>query len=115
MTTPHAVLITNDINNDQTPVSKTIAAPTDDEPMIIHDLWQALQTLSARSVLEVYHDAEHWVGEAQSMYTHGVLTLAQRARAEQLYFAISAAVRNLLKPERRAHREILAELNETLA
>lgn len=115
MTAHHAVLITNVIDIEQAPVSKTIAAPSDDEPMIIHDLWQALQNLSARSVLEVYHDAEHWVGEAQSMYTHGVLALAQRARAEQLFFAISAAVRNLLKPESRAHREILDELNEKLA
>ena len=115
MTAHHAVLITNVIDIEQAPVSKHIAPPGDGEPMIIHDLWQALQNVNARSVLEVYHDAEHWVAEAQSMYTHGVLTLAQRARAEQLFFAISAAVRNLLKPESRAHREMLDELNEKLA
>ena len=115
MTAHHAVLITNVIDIEQAPVAKALAVPGGDEPMIVHDLWQALQTLSARSVLEVYHDAEHWVGEAQSMYTHGVLTLAQRARAEQLFFAICAAVRNLLKPESRAHREMLDELNEKLA
>ena len=49
------------------------------------------------------------------MYTHGVLNLAQRARAEQLFFAICAEVRSLLKPETRAHREVLDELNEKLA
>ena len=115
MTAHHAVLITNVIDIEQAPVGKSLAAPGDDEPLIIHDLWQAMQNLSARSALEVYHDAEHWVGEAQSMYTHGVLNLAQRARAEQLFFAICAEVRNLLKPETRSHREILDELNEKLA
>jgi len=115
MTAHHAVLITNVIDIEQAPVSNASAVPADDEPMIIHDLWQALQNLSARSALEIYHDAEHWVGEAQSMYTHGVLNLAQRARAEQLFFAICAAVRSLLKPESRAHREMLDELNEKLA
>jgi len=49
------------------------------------------------------------------MYTHGVLSLAQRARAEELFFAICAEVRALLRPETRAHREILDELNEKLA
>ena len=49
------------------------------------------------------------------MYTHGVLNLADRARAEQLFFAICAEVRALLKPETRSHREILDELNEKLA
>lgn len=115
MTAHHAVLITNVIDIEQAPVAEAIAAPGDGEPMIIRDLWQGLQNVSARSALEVYHDAEHWVGEAQSMYTHGVLTLVQRARAEQLFFAICAAVRTFLKPESRAHREVLDELNEKLA
>ena len=115
MTAHHAVLITNVIDIEQAPVSKKLAPLAADEPLIIHDLWHALTNLSARSVLENYHDAEHWVGEAQSMYTHGVLSLAQRARAEQLFFAICAEVRALLKPETRAHREILDELNEKLA
>ncbi len=115
MTAHHAVLITNVIDIEQAPVAAALAPPAEDEPLIIHDLWQALQNLSARSVLEAYHDAEHWVGEAQAMYTHGVLSLAQRARAEQLFFAICAAVRVLLKPESRAHREVLDELNEKLA
>jgi len=115
MTAHHAVLITNVIDVEQAPVSKLLNPPAEDEPLIIHDLWQALQDLSARSVLEVFHDAEHWVGEAQAMYTHGVLKLAHRARAEQLFFAICAEVRVLLKPETRSHREILDELNERLA
>lgn len=115
MTAHHAVLITNVIDIEQAPVSKALTPPVKDEPLIIHDLWHALQNLNVRSVLESYHDAEHWVGEAQSMYTHGVLSLAQRARAEELFFAICAEVRTLLKPETRAHREILDELNEKLA
>ena len=49
------------------------------------------------------------------MFSHGVLTLAQRARAEQIYFAICWKVRELLQPASRTHREILDELNEKLA
>jgi len=115
MTAHHAVLITNVIDIEQAPVDKSLSPPGDDEPLIMHDLWQALQNLNDRSVREIYHDAEHWVAEAQSMYTHGVLNLAQRARAEQMFFAICSRVHALLKPETRSHREILDELNEKLA
>ncbi len=115
MTAHHAVLITNVIDIERAPLSAGMQAPVDGEPMILHDLWQALQDIGTRSILEVYHDAEHWVAEAQSMYTHGVLDLVQRAHAEQLFFAICAGVRDQLKPESRAHRVVLDELNDKLA
>jgi arginine decarboxylase len=65
--------------------------------------------------LETYHDAVHALEQAQGMFAHGLLTLAQRARAEQLYFATCRAVRDKLQPGTRAHREALDELHEKLA
>lgn len=114
MTAHHAVLITNVIDVEQVP-GNGIAPVGDDEPLIIQDLWHALANLSSRSALETYHDAVHWLSEAQAMYTHGVLTLEQRARAEQLYFAICREVRPLLQVTTRAQREAVDELNEKLA
>jgi arginine decarboxylase len=115
MTAHHAVLITNVIDREQAPDSSPLAPPAEDEPLILHSLWQGLEGLSERSLLEVYHDAVHWLGEAQAMYTHGVLSLEQRASAERLYFATCRRVRELLQPSVRAHREVLDELNEKLA
>jgi arginine decarboxylase len=115
LTAHHAVLVTDVIDFEPAPDAQRIAAPGEDEPLIIQDLWNALQGLSTRSALETYHDAVHWISEAQAMYTHGVLTLEQRARAEQLYFAICARVRPLLQVSTRAHREVVDELNEKLA
>ncbi|MFA7098203.1 MAG: biosynthetic arginine decarboxylase, partial [Gammaproteobacteria bacterium] len=114
MTAHHAVLITNVIDVEQVP-GNGIAPAGDDEPLIIQDLWQALASLSSRSALETYHDAVHWLSEAQAMYTHGVLTLEQRARIEHLYFAICREVRPLLQATTRAQREAVDELNEKLA
>jgi len=115
MTAHHAVLITNVMEIDRAPEGEAGTAPTEEEPLILHDLWQGLQNLSQRSALEAYHDAVHWLGEAQAMYIHGVLTLAQRARAEELYYAICRRVLGHLQPERRAHREVIDELHEKLA
>ena len=91
------------------------APPAADEPQIIQDLWAGLQSLATRPPLEVYHDAAHWLHEAQTMFNHGVLTLKERARAEDIYFSTCRAVRARLQPGTRAHRETLDELNEKLA
>ncbi|MDE2088735.1 MAG: biosynthetic arginine decarboxylase [Gammaproteobacteria bacterium] len=114
MTAHHAVLITNVIDIESVPEDLPAAAANADEPRIIQDLWRGLEGLSGRSALEVYHDAGHWLAQAQHMYTHGLLTLAQRARAEQLYLAVCRKVRELLQPGVRAHREVLDELNDKL-
>jgi arginine decarboxylase len=115
MTAHHAVLITNVVDTESAPGADSVPKANDNEPPIIRDLWQTLATLSERSVVEAYHDAAYRLTEAQGMFSHGVLTLAQRARAEQIYFAICWKVRELLQPGSRTHREILDELNEKLA
>jgi arginine decarboxylase len=115
MTAHHAVLITNVVDTEAAPGADSVPKASENEPAIIRDLWQTLATLSDRSVIEAYHDAAYRLSEVQGMFSHGVLTLAQRARAEQIYFAILWKVRALLQPASRAHRELLDELNEKLA
>ncbi len=114
MTAHHAVLITNVVDTEPIPMDP-MPAVGEDDPLVLHDLRQGLDKLSGRSVIEVYHDAVHWLAEAQDMFTHGVLSLEQRARAEALYFTTCQQVRPLLQARSRAHREILDELNEKLA
>ena len=115
LTAHHAVLITNVLDVERAPAVESPSAPAADEPQIIQDLWAGLQSLAARPPLEVYHDAAHWLHEAQTMFNHGVLTLKERARAEDIYFSTCRAVRARLQPGTRVHRETLDELNEKLA
>ncbi len=85
--------------------------------LIISDLTAVLARVNSGGAapIEAYHDATHRLAEAQSLYTHGLLSLEQRAYVEQLYFAICNKVRGLLQPAIRSQREILDELNEKLA
>ena len=119
LTAHHAVLITNVIETGQVPEPPGVSAPTDDAPMILHDLWRDYQALlqadAKRAVVEIYHDAIHALGEVHSMYTHGVLSLAERAQAEELYYVICRNLQTLLQPANRTHRQILDELNDRLA
>jgi arginine decarboxylase len=115
LTAHHAVLIANVIDVDRVPEADGAQPPLDDAPLILHDLWRNLQQVAGRSPVESYHDAYHWLTEAQTMYTHGILTLEQRAAAERLYQATCRRVFARLDPRQRAHRELLDELNEKLA
>lgn len=113
LTAHHAVLITNVIDHDTHGEPQVIPAAAG--PSILQDLAQCLAGISEKPAVESYHDAVHWLSEAQTMYIHGVITLKQRAAAESLYQAICKNVRSILKPGLHAHREILDELNEKLA
>ncbi len=114
MTAHHAVLLTNVIDVESIPDIDPVQ-PKEDDPLILHDLWEVLQAIDRKSALEIYHEAHYWAAEGQAMYTHGVLTLGQRALVEQMYYAICQRVRKLLTSASKAHRQVLDELNEKLA
>jgi arginine decarboxylase len=113
LTAHHAVLVTNVIDTERAPDREDLAPPGIDEPLILQDMWHLYENPEGIAPTEVYHDMAHWLSEAQAMYTHGVLDLAQRARAETLYFA---TCRRLASDESlRLPREIRDEINEKLA
>ncbi len=114
MTAHHAVLITNVIDTEQAPAIEP-ARPGDDAPQVLKNLQAALDDSGTGPVVEVYHDTVHWLGAAQDMYTHGLLTLEQRAHAEQIYYVTCRRLHPRLQASSRVHREILDELNEKLA
>ena len=115
MTAHHAVLVTDVVDVDRVPGEQAPAAPEEAAPVVLQDLWRGYCEADERSPLEVYHDACHWVSEAQGLYTNGLLNLAQRAEAERIYHATCRRVLARLEPQVRAHREVLDELQERLA
>ncbi|WP_148861500.1 biosynthetic arginine decarboxylase [Marinobacter fonticola] len=118
LTAHHAVLITNVIDQEEPPYP-TPGAPAADAPAPLHDLWRDFGDLQAvdqkRSRLEIYHDVMHAISDVHALFAHGLLTLAHRADAEELYTACCRTLRDKLDAGNRAHREIVDELNEKLA
>ena len=69
-------------------VHSEIPAPVQEkEHLIIRNLWETYRTISVENYQEAYHDAIQFNEEAKSLFSLGYLTLTQRARAEQLYWA----------------------------
>jgi arginine decarboxylase len=115
MTAHHAFLITNVIDHEQPPSPEQLPEPGHDDPTIMQNMWDIMQHISSRSALESYHDAAYWLSEAHSMFTHGVLSLDQRAQVENYYFAVCQRVLPMLQASARSHREVIDDLNEKLA
>ncbi len=120
MSAHHAVLVTNTINVERMPADVVIDRPESDAPAALQELGQLYSLLiedeiSGHTAIEAWHDVRYWLGEAQTLYTHGMLDLDQRATAEALYFACCRHIRARLSPVQRSHREVLDALNEKLA
>lgn len=115
MTAHHAFLVTNIIGCESVTHLETPILGESSEVQIIRDLLLGYENLSKRTALEAYHDACHFMNEANNMFNYGLITLTERARAEQIYVSTCLKARELFNPAIRAHREVLDELNEKLA
>jgi len=115
ITAHHAMLITEVIDVESVTKKSNPVALEEEDPQILHDMWQAWEDLDKKSAIETYHDATQWLSEAQTLYTHGVITLAQRAQVEELFFMICRNIYKYLNQNNRMHQEVIDELNETLA
>ncbi len=113
MTAHHAVLVTNVSDIERAPEG-AVADATDDEPAVLRHLRGIHADIDQRPVIELYHEAQHHLAEGQTLYALGQLSLPDRARLDDIHHAIMQSLRRRLKPEERAHRQALDELNEKL-
>jgi len=71
-------------------------APPDAEQPIT-DLYGALNNLTARNLLESYHDAQQALDMAMGLFSGGYLPLDQRSLAENLFWAICRKMQRLVR------------------
>jgi len=115
LTAHHAVLITNVIDVESTSESKEIISPAEEDPVLLHDMHQAMEMVTSSNAVETFHEISHWQSEAQEMYTHGVLNLSQRAQADQNYLATCKKLSLVLNSSSKRQREILDVLHDRMA
>ena len=118
MTAHHAVLVTNIIDREAPETTSPDPVP-DSAPAPLRSLWVDYQSLSGdgpeRSAVEIHHDAAQAMADVQTEFAHGLLSLQQRAHAEQLHQQVAMRLRARLNPGNRVHRDLLDELNEQCA
>ena len=113
MTAHHALLVANVSEVEEAPEGRVPPAH-DDEPAVIRHLREIHGELDARPAAELFHEAQHHHSEGLAAYALGHIDLVQRARIDDLFYAIAHAVRARLNVADKSHRDLLDELNERL-
>ncbi|MDX1343059.1 MAG: biosynthetic arginine decarboxylase [Reinekea sp.] len=116
VTAHHAVLIA-DVAEEEAPDVVVPECPAEDSPSILKELWYCYQCtkIHERPYAELYHDATYFLKDVHDAYNQGFLTLQQRAHAEDMSRAINQIISERLNPAKRAHRDMLDDLNEKMA
>lgn len=113
MTAHHAVLVTNVTEVERAPEGRVPESHTD-ESHPVRQLRELHAEMHERPAVEVFHEAAHAHAEGLTLYTLGQLDLIQRARIDDLFYAIAHAVKARLTYDEKSHRDLLDELNERL-
>jgi arginine decarboxylase len=113
MTAHHAVMVVNVSEVERAPEGN-VPEEAAGEPAVVRHLREIFAALDERPALELYHEAQHHLAEGYTLYSHGQMSLAQRALIDDLFYAIAHAVRGRLTGEERSHRDTLDELNTRL-
>ena len=83
----------------------------EEEHLIIRNLWETYALISETNYQEPYHDAIQFKQEAISLFNFSYLSLQERARAEQLYWACCAKLFEMIKDQENINEELSAIAN----
>ena len=112
MTAHHAVLVTNVSEVERAPEGR-VPDVHEDESHPVRQLRELHDEMGQRPAVEVFHEAASAHAEGLSLYALGQIDLTQRARIDDLFYAIAHAVKARLTYDEKSHRDLLDELNES--
>jgi len=92
----HSVLIVDVL---EVSAAVDYAVPTSvpvDAPVLVRNLFETMQAVSPKNLLESYHDAAQYRDQALQLFNLGHLSLEARVRCDQLYWAVSKKILGFL-------------------
>jgi arginine decarboxylase len=97
MVAHHSVLVFDVLGVGEALSGPSPAPPTDDDPKVVQDLAEVLESVSSENLLEAYHDAVELKEEAATLFSLGYLDLAGRARIDRLFWTCCARILELVR------------------
>jgi arginine decarboxylase len=99
------VLIFDVLGSNEPPVTPPPVVE-EEEHLIIRNLWETYALINEQNYQEPYHDAIQFKQEAISLFNFSYLSLQERARAEQLYWACCAKLFEIIKDQENVNHEL---------
>jgi len=117
LTAHHALLLLSVIDV-ESQADNSVPDLSEDHHTLLHEMAADYASVSKRvsrkRVREVYHDATFDKERAQELFNSGVLTLRDRAIAEQIYLATISAVARIAQKNRDEYSDIIDDLEANL-
>ena len=118
LTAHHALLLLSVIDV-ESQADNAVPDLTKEHPTLLHEMaadYASLskQRVSKKRIREVYHDATFDKERAQEFFNSGVLTLRDRAIAEQIYLSTIAVVAKIAQRDRDEYSDIIDDLEATM-
>jgi arginine decarboxylase len=96
----HQSVLVFDIVGTSEVVLETPETPRPDDSLTIQNLYETYQSISVDNYQEAYNDAIGFKDEAINRFTLGYLSLTDRARAEQLYWACCHKIMDIARQQK---------------
>ncbi len=113
LTAHHALLLLSVIDV-ESQADHTVPDLTEDDNAFLHEMLADYNAVSTRRVREVFHDATFAKERAQELFNSGVLSLRERALAEQIYITTITRVARIAQRDREEYSDIMEDLDATL-
>jgi arginine decarboxylase len=118
LTAHHALLLLRVIDV-ESQADNAVPELNDEHPTLLHEMAADYASLSKprvsrKRIREVYHDATFDKERAQEFFNSGVLTLRDRAIAEQIYLSTIAVVAKIAQRDRDEYSDIVDDLEATM-
>ena len=111
----HAILVVNAVRRIPYLELRPEAEPDEDDPTSLWNLHYSYQYVNSKNVFETFHDAVQYREDLQNLFDLGHLDLPALGRAEVLFRAILAKVRDILKDEDETEAEEYEQCNSLLS
>ncbi len=92
MVAHHSVLVFDVLGVSEVASNQQPPQVTDDDPRVVQNLAEVLETITKKNLQEAYHDALQIKEEAATLFSLGYLDLRARARVERLFYCCCARI-----------------------
>ena len=94
-TAHHSILVVNVLDVTSFPEWSEQIEISGDAPEVVKEIFDVLDSTSNKNLIESWHDAVHLKDAAQSQFLLGLISLADRAMTERIYWGICRKIEKL--------------------
>jgi arginine decarboxylase len=106
LTAHHSVLVFEVLESASLPIWEDGEEVMEEDHELLHELFNAWESLNQSKMLETWHDAQQIREEALDMFSLGMLDLQTRARIERLFWSVAREIHQMASEMKRPPEEL---------